>query len=156
MARSHVLSLTKQRTREVALFEGLSFSKEVASLDVFSKGEIRKVVACCPFDWIFTSVVNSLRNSHKDLLFLLSPNFSSNSWALLCSLEKWWMENIRDSSVEKIYWGKEERDFVDDKGTDQERGSDFGELFLGIMGENSEQLESESAKGRWEDLKEVL
>lgn len=51
MARSHVLSSTKQRTREVASFEGLSFSKEVASLDVLSKGEIRKVVACCPFDW---------------------------------------------------------------------------------------------------------
>ena len=50
MARSHVLSSTKQRTREVALFERLSFSKEVASLDVFPKGEIRKVVACCPFD----------------------------------------------------------------------------------------------------------
>lgn len=50
MARSHVLSSTKQRTREVASFEGLSFRKEVASLDVFSNGEIRKVVACCPFD----------------------------------------------------------------------------------------------------------
>ena len=45
-----MLSSTKQRTREVPLFEGLSFSKEVASLDVFSKGEMRKVVARCPFD----------------------------------------------------------------------------------------------------------